>query len=64
VQVAELSQYSIKNPLKSPLLWGTYDVLYCSKPTAVGGPLKSGAGQQQLAAAAAFNSSCSLAQTS
>eukprot|EP00882_Tetradesmus_deserticola_P030072 GHRQ01033731.1.p1 GENE.GHRQ01033731.1~~GHRQ01033731.1.p1 ORF type:complete len:230 (+),score=61.77 GHRQ01033731.1:960-1649(+) len=42
--VAELSQYSVKNPLKSPLLWGAYDVLYCSKPTAVGGPLKSGAG--------------------
>lgn len=42
--VAELAQYSLKNPVKSPLLWGTYDVLYCSKPTAVGGPLKAGAG--------------------
>lgn len=44
MQVSELAQYSIKNPLKSPLLWGTYEVLYCSKPTAVGGPLKKGAG--------------------
>jgi hypothetical protein len=34
----------MKNPLKSPLLWGTYDVVYCSKPSAVGGPLTKGAG--------------------
>lgn len=34
----------MKNPLKSPLLWGTYDVVYCSKPAAVGGPLTKGAG--------------------
>lgn len=40
----ELSQYCIKNPLRSPLLWGTYEVLYASKATAVGGPLKKGAG--------------------
>jgi hypothetical protein len=44
LQVDELQQYSVKNPLRSPLLWGTYDVLYCSKPTAVGGPLKKGPG--------------------
>eukprot|EP00775_Hariotina_reticulata_P005046 gene5046-5287_t len=43
-KVSELQQYSVKNPLRSPLLWGTYDVLYCSKPTAVGGPLKKGPG--------------------
>jgi hypothetical protein len=34
----------MKNPLKSPLLWGTYDVVYCSKPSAVGGPLTKGPG--------------------
>lgn len=42
--VSELAQYSAKNPLRSPQLWGTWEVLYCSKPTAVGGPLKKGAG--------------------
>lgn len=44
LQVSELQQYSIKNPLRSNQLWGTYEVLYCSKPAAVGGPLKKGAG--------------------
>lgn len=30
--------------MRSPLLWGAYDVLYASKPSAVGGPLTKGAG--------------------
>lgn len=42
--VAELSQYSIKAPLKSPLLFGEWKVLYASKPSAVGGPLRSAVG--------------------
>ena len=33
-------------PAKSPLLYGTYDVTYCSNPAAPGGPvLTSGAGR-------------------
>jgi len=44
LQVSELEPLCMKNPLKSPLLWGTYDVVYCSKPSAVGGPLTKGAG--------------------
>jgi hypothetical protein len=43
-QVRELAPLSVRNPLRSPLLWGAYEVLYCSKPTAVGGPLRKGAG--------------------
>jgi hypothetical protein len=43
-QVEELAPLSVKNPLRSPLLWGAWEVAYCSKPTAVGGPLKAGAG--------------------
>jgi hypothetical protein len=43
-QVDELAPLSVKNPLRSPLLWGKWEVAYCSKPTAVGGPLKAGAG--------------------
>jgi hypothetical protein len=43
-QVEELAPLGVKNPMRSPLLWGSYEVLYCSKPSAVGGPLKAGAG--------------------
>lgn len=43
--VTELSRYCIKNPLKSDLLFGEWKVLFASKATAVGGPLRSGAGQ-------------------
>jgi hypothetical protein len=43
-QVSQLQPLSVKNPLRSPLLWGTYEVAYCSKPSAVGGPLTKGAG--------------------
>jgi hypothetical protein len=43
-QAEELSEFCIKNPVRSPLLWGTWDVLYASKPSAVGGPLKQGVG--------------------
>ncbi|PNH12287.1 putative plastid-lipid-associated protein 8, chloroplastic [Tetrabaena socialis] len=42
--VTELSRYCMKNPLKSDLLWGEWKVLFSSKPSAVGGPLRSGAG--------------------
>ncbi|KAG2440887.1 hypothetical protein HXX76_003741 [Chlamydomonas incerta] len=42
--VTELSRYCIKNPLKSDLLFGEWKVLFASKATAVGGPLRSGAG--------------------
>jgi hypothetical protein len=44
MQVTELSRYCIKNPLKSDLLYGEWRVLFASKATAVGGPLRSGAG--------------------
>ncbi|KAG2450565.1 hypothetical protein HYH02_005066 [Chlamydomonas schloesseri] len=42
--VTELSRYCIKNPLKSDLLFGEWKVLFASKATAVGGPLRAGAG--------------------
>ncbi|GLC33002.1 hypothetical protein PLESTB_000381600 [Pleodorina starrii] len=42
--ITELSRYCIKNPLKSDFLFGEWKVLFSSKPTAVGGPLRSGAG--------------------
>ncbi|KIY95638.1 hypothetical protein MNEG_12325, partial [Monoraphidium neglectum] len=43
-RVSELAPYSVKNPMRSPLLWGDYEVLYASNPAAVGGPLKKGGG--------------------
>ena len=30
--------------MRSPLLWGDYEVLYCSQPSAVGGARKKGGG--------------------
>ncbi|GFR47215.1 hypothetical protein Agub_g8896 [Astrephomene gubernaculifera] len=43
--VTELSRYCIKNPVKSELLFGEWKVLFSSKPTAVGGPLRTAPGQ-------------------
>ncbi|KAG2493381.1 hypothetical protein HYH03_008513 [Edaphochlamys debaryana] len=42
--VIELSRYCMKNPLKSDLLFGEWQVLFSSKPSAVGGPLRKGPG--------------------
>ncbi|GIL44491.1 hypothetical protein Vafri_1944 [Volvox africanus] len=42
--ITELSRYCMKNPLKSDLLFGEWKVLFSSKPTAVGGQLRSGPG--------------------
>ena len=42
--VEELAPYSVRNPTRSPLLWGAWEVAYCSLPTAVGGPLRKGPG--------------------
>ena len=42
--MSQLAPFTTKAPLRSPLLWGEWDVAYCSQPSAVGGPLKKGAG--------------------
>lgn len=41
-QVEELAPLGVKNPVRSPLLWGTYELLYSSEPGAIGGPLAKG----------------------
>lgn len=43
--VEELEQYCPPNPLRNPLLFGEYEVLYASKPSAAGGPLRSPLGR-------------------
>ncbi|KAL4859873.1 putative plastid-lipid-associated protein 8 [Chlorella vulgaris] len=40
----ELQQYCPRNPLRSPLLFGEYEVVYASKPQATGGPYRSALG--------------------
>lgn len=42
--VEQLQRFSVKNPVKSPLLWGEYEVVYTSKPSASGGPFLSTSG--------------------
>lgn len=42
--VEELAPFGVKNPARSPALWGTWEVAYCSLPTAVGGPLRTPVG--------------------
>lgn len=39
--VEELEAFCPKAPLRSPLLYGDYEVLYTSKPLAAGGPYRS-----------------------
>jgi len=43
---SSLKRYRMRNPARSPLLWGSYEVSYCSNPNAAGGPvLRSGPGR-------------------
>lgn len=43
--VEELEAYCPRNPLRSPLLYGDYEVLYASKPQTAGGPFRSPLGR-------------------
>ena len=43
--VGELEAYCPRNPLRSPLLFGDYEVLYASKPQTAGGPYRSPIGR-------------------
>jgi hypothetical protein len=43
--VGELEAYCPRNPLRSPLLFGDYEVVYASKPQSVGGPFRSPIGR-------------------
>ncbi|KAL4445820.1 hypothetical protein ABPG77_009019 [Micractinium sp. CCAP 211/92] len=43
--VEELEAYCPRNPLRSPLLYGDYEVLYASKPQTAGGPFRSPVGR-------------------
>ncbi|XP_010454285.1 PREDICTED: probable plastid-lipid-associated protein 8, chloroplastic [Camelina sativa] len=41
-QVAgELQKYCVKEPVKNPLIFGDWDVVYCSRPTSPGGGYRS-----------------------
>ncbi|EPS61283.1 hypothetical protein M569_13514 [Genlisea aurea] len=48
-QVAEVAEalqnYCIDDPVKSPLIFGEWDVLYCSNPTSPGGGYRSSIGR-------------------
>lgn len=43
--VEELQAFCPRNPLRSPLLFGDYEVLYASKPQSTGGPFRSPLGR-------------------
>lgn len=43
--VSELEGICPRNPLRSPLLFGEYEVLYASKPQTAGGPFRSPLGR-------------------
>lgn len=43
--VANLEQYCVPEPLQSPLIFGDWDVVYCSNPTAAGGYYRSAIGR-------------------
>ncbi|XP_038698970.1 probable plastid-lipid-associated protein 8, chloroplastic isoform X2 [Tripterygium wilfordii] len=45
-QVAqELQEYCTSEPVKSPLIYGEWDVVYCSRPTSPGGGYRSALGR-------------------
>ncbi|KDP33433.1 hypothetical protein JCGZ_07004 [Jatropha curcas] len=45
-QVAQqLQQYCVAEPVKSPLIFGEWDVVYCSNPTSPGGGYRSALGR-------------------
>ncbi|KAI3828590.1 hypothetical protein L1987_02694 [Smallanthus sonchifolius] len=41
----ELSKYCIDSPVTCPLIFGEWDVVYCSNPTSPGGGFRSGVGR-------------------
>eukprot|EP01018_Ginkgo_biloba_P027186 Gb_00384 [translate_table: standard] len=46
--VSQLEQFCIPEPLKSPLIFGEWDVEYCSNPTSTGGYYRSAIGRLLL----------------
>ncbi|OWM73198.1 hypothetical protein CDL15_Pgr001312 [Punica granatum] len=42
---SELQKYCISEPVKSPLIFGDWDVVYCSRPTSPGGGYRSAVGR-------------------
>ncbi|GJS39156.1 probable plastid-lipid-associated protein 8, chloroplastic [Tanacetum coccineum] len=42
---SELSKYCIDSPVTCPLIFGDWDVVYCSNPTSPGGGFRSGLGR-------------------
>lgn len=46
--VSKLEQFCIPEPLKSPLIFGDWDVEYCSNPTSTGGYYRSAIGRLLL----------------
>ena len=49
LQVDQLTRYSVRSPTRSELLWGEWEIVYCSNPTAPGGPFRSGPGRALFA---------------
>ncbi|CAI8605834.1 unnamed protein product [Vicia faba] len=43
--VEELQKYCVKEPVKCPLIFGDWDVVYCSQPTSPGGGYRSAIGR-------------------
>ncbi|KVH91600.1 probable plastid-lipid-associated protein 8, chloroplastic [Cynara cardunculus var. scolymus] len=43
--VSELNKYCVDSPVKCPLIFGDWDVVYCSNPTSPGGGFRSGLGR-------------------
>ncbi|KAI3692259.1 hypothetical protein L6452_32073 [Arctium lappa] len=43
--VGELNKYCVDSPVKCPLIFGDWDVVYCSNPTSPGGGFRSGLGR-------------------
>lgn len=43
--VQELQKYCVKEPVKCPLIFGEWDVVYCSQPTSPGGGYRSALGR-------------------
>jgi len=41
----ELAKYCVDNPVENPLIFGEWDVLYCSNPTSPGGGYRSSIGR-------------------
>uniref|UniRef100_A0A2N9GM75 Plastid lipid-associated protein/fibrillin conserved domain-containing protein n=1 Tax=Fagus sylvatica TaxID=28930 RepID=A0A2N9GM75_FAGSY len=43
--VEELQEYCVNEPVKCPLIFGEWDVVYCSRPTSPGGGYRSALGR-------------------